>query len=361
MQLSVIIPCYNERENVRPLFAKLVTALDGIKWEAVYVDDDSPDGTSTEVLTLAREDSRARLVRRVGRRGLSSACIEGMLASSSEVFAVIDGDMQHDESVLPQMLEKIEKDGCDIVVGSRYTDGGSTGDWNAARLGMSKFATILGNVLLKENTTTDPMSGFFMLKRSLLDDVVHGVSGEGFKILLDILATTNKTLKIGEVAYTFRNREFGESKLDARVLSDFALLLFDKLIGKIIPARFLMFVTVGLLGVVIHLGVLGIFNRTLHTEFWWAQLIATFAAMTSNFFINNIFTYGDRKLKKKKLITGLIKFFVICGIGAIPNVLFAKYLYNDLGAYWLLAGAAGMIVSSIWNYSISRYFIWRAN
>jgi dolichol-phosphate mannosyltransferase len=361
MQLSVIIPCYNEHDNVRPLFAKLVAALEGIEWEAVYVDDDSPDGTSQEVLALAKEDGRARLVRRVGRRGLSSACIEGMLASSSPVFAVIDGDMQHDETVLPQMLKKIEDDGCDIVVGSRYTEGGSTGDWNAARLGMSKFATILGNVLLKENSTTDPMSGFFMLKRDLLDEVVHGLSGEGFKILLDVLATSNKNLNVGEVAYTFRTREFGESKLDARVLSDFALLLFDKLIGKIIPARFLMFVTVGLIGVGVHLGILGLFNQILDLKFWGAQLAATVVAMTSNFFINNVFTYGDRRLKKNKLVWGLVKFFIICGIGAIPNVLFANYLFEDRGVYWLLSGIAGMIVSSIWNYSVSRYFIWRAN
>lgn len=359
MELSVIIPCYNERENIRPLFKKISEALEGADWEAVYVDDDSPDGTAEEVRALATEDPRARLLLRVGRRGLSSACIEGMLSSTADYFAVIDADMQHDEKALPKMLKTIKDDACDIVVGTRYAGDGSTGDWNAARLGMSKFATFIGGLLLKSNRTSDPMSGFFMLRKELLAEVRNGLSGEGFKILLDILATSKRTLKIGEVSYTFGLRQFGESKLDARVLSDFALLLFDKMFGKFIPPRFVMYILVGLSGVIVHLLILSLFFLQFEMTFWISQLIATFVAMTSNFFINNIFTFGDSRLRGKKLAFGLPLFMLICGIGAVPNVLCANYLFVSKNVYWLLAGAAGTVVSALWNFSVSKFFIWR--
>lgn len=364
MKLSVIIPTFKERENIRPLYDLIATALTGVEWEAVYVDDDSPDGTAAEVLALAADCASApdkapvRLIRRVGRRGLSSACVEGMLSSQAQFYAVIDADMQHDERILPAMLQKIEE-GCDIVVGSRYTAGGSTGNWNAARLGMSRFATRLADLLLHGNHTTDPMSGFFMLRRELLDQVVHGLSGQGFKILLDILATAPGKLNIGEVAYTFRTRQFGESKLDMGVLADFGLLLADKLIGRFLPARFILFVCVGLLGVLIHLGMLGLFNRTWNVDFWKAQALATLVAMIGNFFLNNMFTYGDRRIKGRKVWRGLLWFVIICCLGAIPNVITARYLFDTLGAYWLFAGFLGLVIGSVWNYSVSSFFLWR--
>lgn len=359
MKLSVIIPTYNERENVQPLYGRLAQALTGTDWEAVYVDDDSPDGTAAEVLALAAERNNVRLLRRVGRRGLSSACIEGMLSSAAEFFAVIDADMQHDERALPQMLTKIERENLDIVVGTRYAAGGDTGDWNATRLGMSRLATRLGGLLLRGNRCSDPMSGFFMLRRELLEEVVRDLSGQGFKILLDILATARRNLKIGEVPYTFGNRQFGESKLDSGVLADFALLLADKLTGRFLPARFLMFVCVGLTGVLIHLGILGLFSQILTMSFWQAQALATLVAMSGNFFLNNMFTYGDRRLRGGRVWRGLLWFCLICAIGAIPNVLTAKYLFETLRAYWLLAGFLGMLIGSVWNFSVSAQFVWR--
>lgn len=364
MKLSVIIPTYKERENVRPLLGLLAAALAGIDWEAVFVDDDSPDGTASEILSLARDTSAAggapvRLLRRIGRRGLSSACVEGMLSSNADYFAVIDADMQHDERLLPLMLRKAEE-GCDIVVGSRYIDGGGTGDWNAARLGMSRFATRLADLLLHGNRTSDPMSGFFLLRRGLLDEVVHGLSGQGFKILLDILATAPRPLRIGEVAYTFRTRQFGESKLDLGVLADFGLLLADKLIGHFLPARFILYICVGLLGVLIHLGALGLFNQLWGVPFWQSQSLATLAAMVGNFFLNNYFTYADRRIKGSRLLRGLLTYMLICCIGAIPNVLTARYLFDTLGAYWLLAGFLGLLIGSVWNFSVSSFFLWRA-
>ncbi len=364
MKLSVIIPTFIERENVRPLYGLLAAALAGTVWEAVFVDDDSPDGTAAEVLALAAdcaspEHAPVRLIRRIGRRGLSSACVEGMLSSNAQFFAVIDADMQHDERILPDMLRKAEAEGSDIVIGSRYIAGGGTGNWNAARLGMSRFATRLADLLLHGNHTSDPMSGFFLLRRELLDQVVHGLSGQGFKILLDILATAPRRLAIGEVAYTFRTRQFGESKLDMGVLADFGLLLADKLIGRFLPARFILYVCVGLLGVLIHLGALGVLNQLWHVTFWHSQSLATLVAMVGNFFLNNLFTYGDRRIKGSHLLRGLLTYMLICAIGAIPNVLTARYLFDTLGAYWLLAGFLGLLIGSVWNYSVSSFFLWR--
>ena len=358
VELSVIIPTYNEHDNVRPIIAKLEAALDGIDWEAIFVDDDSPDGTAREVKEVGREKENIRVLHRVGRRGLSSACIEGMHLSTAEYMAVIDGDMQHDETRLPAMLELMKK-GADIVVGTRYAGAGGTGDWDAARIGMSKFATFLGNFLLHRNKTSDPMSGFFMIGRALFDEVNNKLASDGFKILLDILASSRRKLNIGEVSYTFRTREFGESKLTMRVLGDFAMLLIDKSIGRFIPARLVMFVIVGFIGLFVHLCILGLLNKLIGIEFTSSQIAATGVAIICNFVFNNIFTYGDTPLKGFRLVLGLILFVIICGIGAIPNVILSKHLFYVDGTYWMLAGAAGLAVTAVWNYSISSRLVWR--
>jgi dolichol-phosphate mannosyltransferase len=265
--------------------------------------------------------------------------------------------MQHDERVLPAMLTKLRDENCDLVVGTRYAGAGGVGEWNAARATMSRVATKIGAVLLGKNHTSDPMSGFFMLRRELLNEVVADLSGEGFKILLDLLATAKRPLKIGEVAYNFRLREHGESKLSLGVLTDFALLLADKMVGKYVPARFLLFVMVGLLGVAVHFGVLAGLLRV--ADFNGAQIAATFAAMIANFFCNNYFTYGDRTLRGAKLWRGLALFVLICAVGALPNIAIADYLYVNLHAWWAVAGGVGMLVSAVWNFSASHHFIWR--
>ena len=358
VELSVIIPTYNEHDNVRPIIAKLESALEGINWEAIFVDDDSPDGTAKEVKEVGIEKQNIKVLHRIGRRGLSSACIEGMHLSTAKYMAVIDGDMQHDETRLPEMLECM-REGADIVIGTRYAGDGGTGDWDVARIGMSKFATFLGNFLLRKNKTSDPMSGFFMLGRGLFDEVNKKLASDGFKILLDILASAGRKLNVKEVSYTFRTREFGESKLSLSVLGDFAMLLIDKSVGKFVPARLVMFVLVGLVGLMAHLIILGLFNRLFGIDFTVSQIIATTVAIFCNFYFNNIFTYGSTPLKGWRMGVGLVLFFFICGIGAIPNVLLSQYLYFTDGLYWMVAGGAGLAVTAIWNYTISSKFVWR--
>ena len=255
LRLSIVVPTFNESQNVPELLHRLEATLGVTGWEVIFVDDDSPDSTSIQVRNIARVDPRVHCIQRVGRRGLSSACIEGMLATSAPTIAIMDADLQHDETVLPKMLVEIEQGGADLAIGTRYAAGGSTGNWNGSRKAMSHLATVMSRVILRQ-PVSDPMSGFFMLQRTVLDSTVRNLSGLGFKILLDILATTRQPLRIAEVPYCFRDRFAGESKLDEMVIWEYGMLLADKAIGRFVPVRFLTFSIVGGLGIFLHMAIL---------------------------------------------------------------------------------------------------------
>ena len=355
IELSVIAPCFNERKNVSALVDKLSDALEGLEWEVIFVDDDSPDGTADEVRALAITNRRVRSIQRIGRRGLSTAVIEGMLASSAPYLAVIDADMQHDEKLLPAMLNVLKSETPDLVVGSRYVSDGGIGSWDAQRAAMSGFATRISKLVVKEDIS-DPMSGFFMITRPAFERCVRRLSGQGFKILLDLFASSPQPLRFKELGYQFRERQHGESKLDTLVLVEFSLLLLDKTIGWLMPARFALFAAVGATGVLVHLGVLATALRMV--DFTTAQALATFTAMTSNFFINNMLTYRDRRLKGFQLLTGLLTFCLVCSVGAVANVGIAATLFKQ-DYSWLISGIAGIAVGAVWNYVMSGMFTWR--
>jgi len=357
IELGVVIPTFNERDNLRPLLALLETALAGICWEAVFVDDDSPDGTANSVRAIAMEDPHVRVVQRIGRRGLSTAVIEGILASSAPYVAVIDADMQHDERLLPEMLKQLKAGGLDIVVGSRYVDGGGVGEWDSMRLKMSQLATKLSRLIIKDDLS-DPMSGFFMLRREAFDTAVRRLSGEGYKILLDLFASAPTPFKFKELPYQFRNRQFGESKVDSLVLWEYLMLIIDKLIGHIVPARFVMFGMVGGSGVVVHFFVLMALYKGMGTTFDWSQGLATFVAMNTNFFLNNMLTYRDKRLKGLGMVKGLLSFYAVCSVGLIGNVGIARFLFDNAYAWWAAAGA-GVLVGIVWNYAATSVFTWR--
>lgn len=355
LQLTVIIPTFNEAENVAPLAEKLDRALAGLDWEAVYVDDNSADGTSERVRALARVDRRIRVIQRVGRRGLSSAVVEGMLSSAAPVVAVIDGDMQHDETVLVKLHAAIVDEGYDLAIGTRYTEGGSTGEWDESRVKISRFATRLSKILLK-NDVKDPMSGFFAVRREIFMEALPSLSMVGFKILLDMVASVPRKLRIAEIPYTFRARVAGESKLDSKVAQEFGALLLEKMFGHIVPIRFLMFAMVGALGVLVHLGTLG--GLVLATgDFRMGQTIAVFVAMTFNYVLNNSFTYRDMRLRGARFVRGLFTFYAVCLVGAIGNIGVGELIY-DLHYRWWLAGIAGAIVGVVWNYAASSMLTW---
>jgi dolichol-phosphate mannosyltransferase len=357
-ELSVIVPTLNECDNIAPFLDLLAQALDGVAWEVIFVDDDSRDGTAAEVRAIARRDPRVRCLQRIGRRGLATACIEGALASAAPYVAVMDADLQHDEKLLPEMLETLKHQPYDIVVGSRYVAGGGIGEWDKGRAQISGVATRLSRLICKTEIA-DPMSGFFMLRRDLFEASVRHLSGQGFKILLDLLASSPRPVRLKELPFEFRTRQHGESKLDTMVAWEFGMLLADKLVGHIVPVRFALFAFIGVIGLGVHLAVLWTIHKGFGGEFTKAQAAATFVAMSSNFFLNNLFTYRDQRLKGWRLLRGLLSFYLICAVGAVANVGIAAYIFAADSVWWL-AGIAGVVVGSVWNYAVSSIFTWRA-
>lgn len=355
-QLTVVVPAFKERPNLRPVVEALDAALSGISWEVVFVDDDSPDGSYDELVALAQENSRVRFIRRVGRRGLSSACLEGMSVSAAPYLAVMDADLQHDEKILPQMCALIQAGEADVVVGSRYTEGGSVGEWNLVRRVVSRVATRMGS-LLSRAQITDPMSGFFVLRRDVYESCVRRMSGKGFKILLDMLMSSPEPLRVREVSYTFRPRTRGESKLDVVVALEYLYLIIEKAIGRYVPVRFVLYVGVGVTGLAFHLLVLALGFQVFALAFGMAQSLATLAAMISNFFINNQVTYRSVRLKGIRILSGLLIYMAICGIGAVANVQTAMYLFEK-GVVWWFAGIVGAALGAVWNYAVSSHLVW---
>ena len=338
LELTVVIPTLNEAGNVQPLLEKLGVALAGIEWEAIFVDDGSTDGTPDLLTSIAQNDRRVRMVRRIGRRGLSSAVVEGALASTTPIIAVIDADLQHDERILPDLYKAIAKDGNELAIGTRYAGNGSTGEWDDKRLKISRFATALASPIMKTRLS-DPMSGFFAVRRDVLLEAAPGLSNVGYKILLDLVASSPRTLKLAEVGYTFGTRQSGESKLDEMVALEYIELLLDKTIGRFVPVKLVQFGAIGVLGVGVHLALLYLTLNVLGAAFAAAQATAVVGAMTFNFALNNRFTYRDQQLKGLAWVGGLLSFYLVCSIGAIGNVGIGSLVYEQFHGWWM-AGIA---------------------
>jgi dolichol-phosphate mannosyltransferase len=357
--LSVIVPSYNERPNVAPMIEKLDAALRGIDWEVIYVDDNSPDGTAAEVRRIAGMDPRVRCIRRVGRRGLASAVIEGALSSSATYVAVIDGDLQQDETRLPVMLAELRSGQYDLAVASRYVEGGNTeGLATQWRHLLSDGGIWLAHQVLPVKLA-DPMSGFFMLPRTLFEQLAPQLTGQGFKILLDLVLSAPVPLRVKEVPAGFHERVAGESKLDALVVLQFGGLLLDKTFAGYLPLRFASFAAVGAVGVMVHLSVLVVLRDLTLLNFGGEQTIATLVAMVFNFELNNAVTYADQRLRGPRLWRGLLLFMAVCGVGAVANIGIARALYNS-NTTWSVAGSMGAIIGVVWNYAVSATLVWRA-
>lgn len=357
-RVSIIVPTYREAENVAPTVAAIERALGDIAWEIIFVDDDSPDGTVAAVRSLGERDGRVRVIRRVGRRGLAGAVIEGMMASAADIVAVIDADLQHDEALLPKMLGAIEAGNADLVIATRYAQSGDAqGGFSTLRRNASTLATRVSNLLLKTNVS-DPMSGFFMIRRDAIDGIAPNLATGGFKLLLDILASAPESLKIVEMPYQFRPRQLGTSKLDALVIADFLGLLLSKLSGNTISPRFFLFALVGATGLVVHLATLRTVLTTTHIPFNAAQFTAALVAMTSNFFLNNALTFRDRRLTGAAAFKGLLTFYLVCSIGTLANVGVAELIYLRDASWWR-AGIAGAVMAAVFNYAVSSMLTWR--
>jgi dolichol-phosphate mannosyltransferase len=271
---------------------------------------------------------------------------------------VMDGDLQHDENLLPLMLAKIKAERLDVVIASRHVGNGGLGELQKSRVMISDIANRLGRLVVKADLS-DPMSGFFMIRRGAFAETMRALSGQGFKILLDLFASAPRPLAFAEVPLNFRQRLHGESKLDAMVAWEYLMLLLQKLVGPVFPVRFVLFSLIGALGVGTHLLTLWFGTHVLLAEFAVAQGAATLVAMTGNFMLNNLFTYRDRRLRGRRLWTGLVSFYAVCGAGAAANVGIAAHLVYGSTSWWL-AGLAGAAVSVVWNSAMSSIFTWSA-
>ena len=370
LQLAVILPTYNERNNIAAMVARLEAALAGIAWEAIFVDDNSPDGTAEVAREIARTDPRIRVIERIGRRGLASAAIEGMCDSDAPVFAVMDADHQHDPALLPQMYAAVSSGEYDLAYASRFAEGSSTEAWGRPdRVKASGLANRIANKVTGVELS-DPMSGYFMLRAETLRADAHRLSGVGFKILLDILATVEQPLRVKEFPMNFAARAEGESKLDQTVVFEFLVGLYDKWLGRFIPTRFALFGTVGALGVFVQLGTLWVIlhlilgerfvygNWSESATFNAANTVAAIVAMTFNFVLNNELTYSDKRLRGfGPLMRGWAQFAVTCSLGLLTNVGSAAVL-KTIGFHDVVAVVVGIVLGSVWNFALSSKFVW---
>lgn len=355
--LTLVVPCYNEAENIAPLIAALSKALDGLRWEVVFVDDNSPDGTSEAVTRVARLDSRIRLIRRVGRRGLSSAVIEGALSSTAPVLAVMDGDLQHDESILRSLLAPLLADEADLAVASRHVQGGdSSGLASRWRHALSQAGIRLSQIILPI-PLTDPMSGFFAIRRGVFERAVPRLTGTGFKILLELVLSVTRPVRIIEVPFVFRPRQSGESKLSPLVMIQFLGMLVERACRGWLPTHFVLFAVVGLIGIAVNLAFAEL-ARVSGANFRASQVIGTACAIFINFQLNNRITYQDRPLRGKRWLPGLCVFVLGSALGAFANIGVAQLLYDTHG-HWSRSSAAGAVIGVVWNYAIASTLVWR--
>ncbi|TCJ39438.1 glycosyltransferase family 2 protein [Parafrankia sp. BMG5.11] len=358
LELAIILPTLNERDNLAPLLVRIENALGATGWEVIVVDDNSPDGTADAARALAMSDGRVRAIQRFGRRGLASAAIEGMCATAAPFVAVMDADHQHDPALLPQMLAAVRESACDIAVASRFVAGGNADGLSSAT---REKGSRLANRLARKVTgieLTDPMSGYFLTRSDAVRAAAPRLSGIGFKILLDLLATSNPPLRVKEFPLQFAERRAGESKLDNAVAFEFLVGLYDRSLGRFVPSRFALFGSVGALGVAVHMTALTLLYRVSGEGFALATVIATFAAMSFNFWLNNFLTYRDQRLRGAVAIArGWLGFCLTCAVGALANVATATLLQGR-GFHWVLAALAGIVIGSVWNYALSSRFVW---
>lgn len=355
--LAVIVPTYNEAANVDRIIAALDAALDGLRSEIIFVDDWSADGTADRIALVAAERPDIRVIRRFDRKGLSSAVIEGMMATMAPVVAVIDGDGQHDEQLLPALYARVAEGHADVAIGSRYCANGSTGAWDSQRLRASRWATGLARLVL-QSPVADPMSGFFAVRRDKVEALLPHMSSRGFKILFDLLTSSPVPLRAVELPFRFRTREAGESKLGTGVVVDYAVTIADRLIRRVVPSRIVMFAAVGTLGLGVHLLALNAVLGATQARFAVAQAIAVTIAIGFNFLGNNAVTFRDRRLRGARLLGGLLSFYALCGLGALANIGIGAELFAGHHRWWV-SGVAGAVVGSLWNFAAATLVTWR--
>ncbi|HEX7640185.1 MAG TPA: glycosyltransferase family 2 protein [Burkholderiaceae bacterium] len=358
-ELSIVVPTLDEAGNVEALLRRIAAVLRGVAWEVIVVDDASADGTPDVVRRVAADIPGIRCLERRGRRGLSSACLEGMALARGRFFAVMDADLQHDERLLPPMLRLLRGGTLDLAVGSRYVAGGASGRWSVLRRGISRCATRLAQGAVGTELR-DPMSGFFMVRADRLRDALPRMTGLGFKLLLDLLAASPRPLRTMEIPYHFECRVAGRSKLGPRVVLDFLRQVSRAAAARGSTREAFGFCLAGAAGVGVHLAVLVALRDVSRWPFAAAQTLAVLVAMACNFQLNNRFTFRSRRLRGREALAGLRRFSMLCSIGAVLNVAVAEvvHLRHPPG---FLAAIAGMAAGALWNYGAATSLVWPAD
>ena len=360
MKISIIIPTYNELENIEPLLHKISSLSSVYDTELLVIDDDSPDGTAEKVMSLFNEIDNIRLIRRIGRSGLSSAIKEGILNSSGQIAVVMDGDGQHDPKSLNLIIDKIITQKLDIAIGSRFKQESYLSGLSSNRKKGSNIANNCARHTLSTNYShlTDYMSGFFALNLSVTIPFVRRVDVNGFKFLYEILAISKGCLNIAEIPLTFTHRIYGSSKLDLAIFWDFLISLIHSFTLRLIPRRAISFALVGATGVLVQLITTSLLMSFLQMSFLQSLPFAIITAATSNYLVNNILTFRFRRLYGIALLKGLLKFLIVASLPVIANIGLATAFYEYVSNDTTLAQLAGIILVFVWNYAASSALVW---
>lgn len=377
-EVSVILPTYNEAENIPLIVKKLETVLKKFNYEILIVDDNSPDKTYDIAVRLGENNKRIRAIRRVHERGLSSAIVAGFANANGKYRIVMDADMQHDEKVLPLFIEKF-REGYDLVIGTRRAEGGGTKNWSWIRRFISRVASLMARIILVKKST-DPGSGFFGVSKEYFEKSKDKLNPRGFKILLEFLALDDKA-KMAEVGYVFLPRIYGTSKLSTKVVLEFLIALYELRIGKVISLEFIKYSMVGLSGVAVNLvfqfiGENYIFKAlalkpflsfsgsgtALLSHISRSQVAVALAIEISifwNFILNNWWTFKNYKISGFwKLIRGFIVFNFVCLAGALINLSVFSIAMEKLSMNIYVANLTGIIFATMWNYLINVQTTW---
>lgn len=357
-RVSIVLPTFNERKNITPILRELLCLQNRFDLEVIVVDDDSADGTADLVKELAQQEPRLRLIRRVGRSGLSSAIKEGLLDATGDLAVVMDCDGQHEPVAVTRALEALHTHASDLIIGSRFHAEGSTIGLSDKREWQSIKANQLARMSLpRYRQLSDYMSGFFALRLNRCLPIIRQVDVQGFKFLYELLAISRGGLKVVEIPLSFQTREHGDSKLDIAVFWDFGVSIIHTLMLRAVPRRAVSFALVGITGIGVQLlssSLLMLAGLTFHQALPGAVLLSA----CSNYLINNSLTFRHLRLKGTALLAGLIKFLAVASLPMLANVGLAGIFYARVANDTLLAQIAGIAVVFVWNYAASSRLVW---
>ena len=359
--ISIVIPTFNEVENIIPLLNNLTVLVSEFEYEIIVVDDDSPDGTSNEVNKYMKSNKSIKLITRIGRSGLSSAIKEGLIFAQGKYLLVLDGDGQHHPSFILDMLEKIKKNKSDIVIASRFLNTSKLEGLSNKRSLGSKFANKLARISLHKNYSklTDYLSGCFCLEKEMTKKYIRKIEINGFKFLYELLSLSKGKLAVREVPLIFQERRFCNSKLDISIVWDFLISIIHNLTFRILPRTAISFGMVGISGVFVQLFVTSCLVEIFLVDFYSALPFAVIIAATSNFLINNQVTFRSDRLKNSALLIGLLKFLIVASLPVIANVGITTAFYKYISADTFVAQISGIAIVYAWNYLASSSFVWK--